>query len=195
MTHAALRRAGGRHPAEGRAERRDWARRADGGGADQPPGRGHGRVDRLGRHRQAHRAHRRGHAQAGAPRAGRQGARRGVRRRQPEPRAWRRSPAPATTTPARTAPPRRGCWRGAKVYDDVVAGLAEQAQGLVIGDTLAPETTLGPVNSARQRERVEGFLERRPDARRDRHRRQGRPSVPASTWSRRSSPGSSRTTS
>jgi betaine-aldehyde dehydrogenase len=51
---------------------------------------------------------------------------------------------------------------GPKVYDDVVAGLAEQAQGLVIGDTLAPETTLGPVNSARQRERVEGFLERRP---------------------------------
>jgi betaine-aldehyde dehydrogenase len=51
---------------------------------------------------------------------------------------------------------------GAKVYDDVVSGLAGQAQGLVIGDTLAPETTLGPVNSARQRERVEGFLERRP---------------------------------
>jgi betaine-aldehyde dehydrogenase len=49
------------------------------------------------------------------------------------------------------------------VYDDVVSGLAEQARGLVIGDTLAPETTLGPVNSARQRERVEGFLERRPD--------------------------------
>ncbi|HTB69585.1 MAG TPA: gamma-aminobutyraldehyde dehydrogenase [Solirubrobacteraceae bacterium] len=49
------------------------------------------------------------------------------------------------------------------VYDDVVAGLAEQARGLVIGDTLAPETTLGPVNSKRQRERVEGFLERRPD--------------------------------
>ncbi len=49
------------------------------------------------------------------------------------------------------------------VYDDVVSGLAGQARGLVIGDTLAPETTLGPVNSARQRERVEGFLERRPD--------------------------------
>jgi betaine-aldehyde dehydrogenase len=48
------------------------------------------------------------------------------------------------------------------VYDDVVGGLAEQARGLVIGDTLAPETTLGPVNSARQRERVSGFLERRP---------------------------------
>src|ERR1700683_2804909 len=49
------------------------------------------------------------------------------------------------------------------VYDGVVSGLAAQAQGLVVGDTLAPETTLGPVNSARQRERVEGFLARRPD--------------------------------
>jgi betaine-aldehyde dehydrogenase len=48
------------------------------------------------------------------------------------------------------------------VYDEVVAGLAEQARGLVIGDTLSSDTTLGPVNSARQRERVEGFLERRP---------------------------------
>jgi betaine-aldehyde dehydrogenase len=48
------------------------------------------------------------------------------------------------------------------VYDDVVAGLAEQARGLVVGDTLSPETTLGPLNSLRQRERVEGFLERRP---------------------------------
>jgi betaine-aldehyde dehydrogenase len=51
----------------------------------------------------------------------------------------------------------------AGVYDDVVGGLAEQAKGLVIGDTLSPETTLGPVNSARQRDRVTGFLERRPD--------------------------------
>jgi betaine-aldehyde dehydrogenase len=50
-----------------------------------------------------------------------------------------------------------------KVYDDVVAGLAAQAKGLVVGDTLAAETTLGPVNSARQRERVEGFLARRPE--------------------------------
>jgi len=49
-----------------------------------------------------------------------------------------------------------------KVYDDVVAGLAEQAKGLVLGDTLSAETTLGPVNSKRQRDRVEGFLERRP---------------------------------
>jgi betaine-aldehyde dehydrogenase len=51
---------------------------------------------------------------------------------------------------------------GAKVYDDVVGGLAEQARGLVLGDTRSPETTLGPLNSARQRDRVEGFLDRRP---------------------------------
>ena len=50
----------------------------------------------------------------------------------------------------------------AKVHDDVVAGLVEQAQGLVLGDTRSPDTTLGPLNSSRQRERVEGFLERRP---------------------------------
>ncbi|HEV3323071.1 MAG TPA: gamma-aminobutyraldehyde dehydrogenase [Solirubrobacteraceae bacterium] len=49
-----------------------------------------------------------------------------------------------------------------RVYDDVVSGLAEQARGLVIGDTLDPDTTLGPLNSARQRERVQGFLSRRP---------------------------------
>jgi betaine-aldehyde dehydrogenase len=48
------------------------------------------------------------------------------------------------------------------VYDDVVSGLAAQAQGLVVGDTLDPATTLGPINSQRQRARVEGFLERRP---------------------------------
>jgi betaine-aldehyde dehydrogenase len=51
---------------------------------------------------------------------------------------------------------------GSKVYDDVVGGLAEQARGLVMGDTRSAQTTLGPLNSARQRDRVEGFLERRP---------------------------------
>jgi betaine-aldehyde dehydrogenase len=49
-----------------------------------------------------------------------------------------------------------------KVYDDVVAGLAAQASGFVLGDTLSIDTTLGPLNSERQRERVEGLLERRP---------------------------------
>jgi betaine-aldehyde dehydrogenase len=51
---------------------------------------------------------------------------------------------------------------GAKVYDDVVSGLADQAKGYVMGDMRSPDTTLGPVSSADQRERVEGFLARKP---------------------------------
>src|SRR3954463_10850582 len=48
------------------------------------------------------------------------------------------------------------------VYDDVVAGLAGEAKGYKMGDLTSEETNLGPLNSARQRERVEGFLERKP---------------------------------
>jgi betaine-aldehyde dehydrogenase len=51
---------------------------------------------------------------------------------------------------------------GAKVFDDVVNGLAEQAKTYKMGDTFDPETTLGPLNSQRQRERVEAFLEGTP---------------------------------
>jgi len=46
------------------------------------------------------------------------------------------------------------------VYDDVVNGLVSEAGNQVVGDTKSPDTTLGPLNSDRQRERVEGFLER-----------------------------------
>jgi len=48
------------------------------------------------------------------------------------------------------------------VYDDVVNGLVGEAKGLVLGDTMSSDTTLGPLNSQRQRQRVEGFLERKP---------------------------------
>ena len=53
---------------------------------------------------------------------------------------------------------------GASVYDDVVSALAQQAKGLVLGDTLSSQTTLGPLNSERQLGRVSGFLERRPSS-------------------------------
>ncbi|HUR02532.1 MAG TPA: gamma-aminobutyraldehyde dehydrogenase [Nonomuraea sp.] len=49
-----------------------------------------------------------------------------------------------------------------RLHDDLVAGLAAKAKELVMGDMTAPDTTLGPLNSLRQRERVAGFLERRP---------------------------------
>jgi betaine-aldehyde dehydrogenase len=51
----------------------------------------------------------------------------------------------------------------ADILDDVVNGLAKEAEGYVMGDTMSADTTLGPLNSARQRERVEGFLARKPD--------------------------------
>jgi betaine-aldehyde dehydrogenase len=50
----------------------------------------------------------------------------------------------------------------ADVYDDVVNGLAEEAKGFVMGDTMSADTTLGPLSSARQRERVEAFLTEKP---------------------------------
>ena len=50
-----------------------------------------------------------------------------------------------------------------KVYDDVVTGLSDQAKGYVIGDLDDPDTTLGPVISERQRDRVAGFIDRRPE--------------------------------
>jgi betaine-aldehyde dehydrogenase len=50
---------------------------------------------------------------------------------------------------------------GKSVYDDVVNGLVEQAKAQKLGDVRDAETTLGPLNSSRQRERVEGFLERK----------------------------------
>ena len=46
------------------------------------------------------------------------------------------------------------------VYDDFVAGLAEAAASLPMGDPRDEATELGPVISAEQRERVAGFVER-----------------------------------
>ncbi len=100
--------------------------------------------------------------EACAPGTGWQGAGGGVRRcRHGDPR-WRRSRAPASTTPGKNCTAATRVLASARVYDDVVAGLAEQARGLVIGDTRDEETTLGPVNSLRQRDRVTGFIDRSP---------------------------------
>jgi betaine-aldehyde dehydrogenase len=52
---------------------------------------------------------------------------------------------------------------GKGIYDEFVSGLADEAKGYVMGDTASPDTNLGPLNSERQRDRVEGFLERKPD--------------------------------
>ena len=43
-------------------------------------------------------------------------------------------------------------------YDEVVERLAEQFREMVVGDPLDPATTVGPLISERQRERVEGYI-------------------------------------
>ncbi|MFT3687934.1 aldehyde dehydrogenase family protein [Paenirhodobacter sp.] len=50
-----------------------------------------------------------------------------------------------------------------EIHDEFTARVAEFARGLRIGNGLAPETELGPIISARQAERVEGFLRAGPE--------------------------------
>jgi aldehyde dehydrogenase (NAD+) len=47
----------------------------------------------------------------------------------------------------------------ASIYDEFVAGLKERARGLRMGDPLDPATTLGPIISQRQLERVTNYIE------------------------------------
>jgi aldehyde dehydrogenase (NAD+) len=44
------------------------------------------------------------------------------------------------------------------LYSQVVEGLAQVAQSYTLGDPLDPATTMGPLVTARQRERVEGYI-------------------------------------
>ncbi|WP_405904151.1 aldehyde dehydrogenase [Streptomyces sp. NBC_00656] len=43
-------------------------------------------------------------------------------------------------------------------YAEIVEGLADQFRAMVVGDPLDPATTVGPLVSERQRERVEGYI-------------------------------------
>jgi acyl-CoA reductase-like NAD-dependent aldehyde dehydrogenase len=49
------------------------------------------------------------------------------------------------------------------VYDQIVEGLTAYAKALKIGDPTAPDTVVGPVISAAQRDRVEAFIQRGKD--------------------------------
>jgi betaine-aldehyde dehydrogenase len=51
---------------------------------------------------------------------------------------------------------------GPAAYDDFVAGIAEAADSLKVGDPQSSDTEMGPLVSERQRERVTGFLGRAP---------------------------------
>ncbi len=52
---------------------------------------------------------------------------------------------------------------GPKIHDDFVAELAKAAEALNVGDPTSADTEMGPLVSAVQRERVEGYIERKPD--------------------------------
>jgi len=51
---------------------------------------------------------------------------------------------------------------GPNVYDDFVAALADAAGSIAVGDPTSEDTEMGPLISARQRERVSGFVDRAP---------------------------------
>lgn len=51
---------------------------------------------------------------------------------------------------------------GPKIYDDFVSELAKAAGSLAVGDPNDEATEMGPLVSAAQRERVEGFIDRKP---------------------------------
>jgi len=53
---------------------------------------------------------------------------------------------------------------GPRIHDDLVAQLASSVSGIVTGDPTDPDTAMGPVVSAEQRERVAGMVSRAVDA-------------------------------
>ncbi|HSL56518.1 MAG TPA: gamma-aminobutyraldehyde dehydrogenase [Acidimicrobiales bacterium] len=53
---------------------------------------------------------------------------------------------------------------GPRIYDGLVSGLADKVGSLPTGDPLDPSIEMGPVVSARQRERVAGFVDRAREA-------------------------------
>ena len=179
----------------GRVQRDRRPRRAGGRDAGHPPRRRHGVADRVARDREVDRRRRprtRSSASTSSSAARRRWSCSTTWTWRPR---WRRSRRRATTTPARTAPRRLGSWPVKGVHDDVVSGLAEQAKGYKMGDTLRPGHDARAADlRAPARARVEGFLERTPDHAEVGDGRQASPIYRGSSSSRRWSPASSRTT-
>ena len=81
----------------------------------------------------------------------------------------------------------------AGVYDDVVNGLVAEAKGLVLGDTMSADTTLGPLNSRASASGSRDSSSAGPATPRSSPAASS-PTCPATSSSRPWSPGSSRTT-
>ena len=138
-----------RHVVDARARRRAHASR----------GHRHGVVHRLHRRRPADLRGRRQHDEAPAARARRQGRRGGPRRRRRRPS---RSPRIGSVWAFHsgqicTAPTRAIVHRSR--YDELVERARRGAPGtLKVGDPLDEDTIVGPVISAAQRDRIEGYI-------------------------------------
>ncbi len=75
----------------------------------------------------------------------------------------RASRVPASSTPARTARPRRGCWCRSASPPTSRPRCAEAARATRVGGPDDTEAYFGPVNNHDQLDRVQGFLSRAPD--------------------------------
>ena len=64
----------------------------------------------------------------------------------------------SSRTRARSAPPGRASSCAREQYDDVVAGLADAARGVHLGDPFDPDTTMGALINRQQRDRVTGYI-------------------------------------
>ena len=73
------------------------------------------------------------------------------------PKRCSRRRSPTTARRAISAP---ACWRRARATTRCVEVFTGLADALQVGDSLDPATQIGPVASARQRERVEGYIEK-----------------------------------
>ena len=197
------------HPGRGRPRGRPAGRRVQprlglraGGrrGAGRAPGRGHGLVHRIDPRRQARRPARGRDDQEGRPRARGQvgqraarrprhrGLRQGRRGRRPEGVPQLRPDVLGADPHARPPRPPRGGRAGRR---------PRRVEKVKVGDPFAEGTHLGPLASAAQRERVEGYIQtgrrRGRHRRRRRHRRARGARHRASTCARPCSPASAPT--
>ena len=177
-----------RHPA-GRVQRRHVVRPPRRRGAHAVAAGRHDLLHRLDRHRQADHGEGRGHAEAGLPRARRQVGDDRARRRR-----LRRRWCPAASMVCMHAG--QGCAMQTRMllprsrYDEGVE-LITQAMGMVpYGDPHDPNVIMGPLISAKQRDRVLGYIAKgQEEGRQARARRRpaGPPARRAGTSSRRCS--------
>ena len=101
----------------------------------------------------------RGSIRPGDSRTRRQDPGHRVRRRRPGGRGRGRRLRRVRRGRANPASPVHDSWCSGNVYDEFVAALSARANAIRIGDPAQPDTQMGPLISARQRDKVHDFIE------------------------------------